>query len=330
MTFVPVWFTGFENGLVPEPTGWTSANSGGKTGSFYGSVTNSAASDVRATLWSLSSPFPQSDFYFGSWIYDVRQTSAAELRFNLSDGNILYVRNEGNRYNGYINSTLVGSGSINIDPNTWRHIQVHISITDSDGIFECLIDGSPNFSYIGDTKPAAATTVTNMSVVNLIANWIQPVGFYFDDMVVGTDGWPGDLRVDAMLPSADTATAEWTASTGGTNYECVDEVPPSNSNYISTTITGKRTILELGDFNATNKTPLALKVHARLAKSNAVTDTIKYGVISGGGTEQTVEQTVTTVFADYSTMLLLNPDGNIPWTDGSLDALKIVIESVVT
>lgn len=332
MAFVPLFFTGFEAGIMP-PLSVSGAESyivttPVKTGSYSARTFTSISGWGTATGWTLTLPTPQSDLYFGAWVYFTLDGSAKqELRFNLSDGNYIGIKPYSS-YNGYVNSTNTAIGTLGIAANTWRHLQVHIVVSDT-GTFECRVDGCVNFSYSGDTKPGTGTTIVSISEFGYGGGSVHNFGFYLDNIAIGTGDWPGDLRVDGIQPSADTATAEWTPSTGATNYACVDERPPSDTDYISTTVTGRRTILELTDFDVTNKTPMAVNVYARMNKSNAAVDTIKYGIISGA-TETVVDQQLTTVMTDYMTFLPLNPDGNIAWDDASLDALKLVFESVVT
>lgn len=316
MPFTPVWFTGFENG--------EGATAGGKTGSYYLSI----GGQWQYTFWTLNSFSPQSDFYFGTWLQANVDSSGygVHITFGLSDGNYLRLWFNGSFCYGDINGNSIGTPLIAFGSNTWRHLQVHIQVSDI-GLFECKIDGCSNFSYSGDTKPGVGTTVTSITFSQ--PDYRMGGNFSLDDMVIGTNDWPGDLRVYGLQPSADTATAQWTPSTGATNFGCVDERPPSDTDYISTTLTGQRTILDLTDFDTTSKTPIALNLHSRLWKSNAANDTIKFGLISNG-VETTVVQEVTTNPTSYKTFYPLDPNGNIAWSDGALDALQIVVESVVT
>jgi len=56
-------------------------------------------------------------------------------------------------------------------------------------------------------------------------------GFYVDNIVVDDAAWPGSTKIQAIVPAGAGNSTQWTPSAGN-NYECVDEVPPSESDYI--------------------------------------------------------------------------------------------------
>jgi hypothetical protein len=228
-------------------------------------------------------------------------------------------------WDGYINGDLVATGTVNTT-STWQHVQVHIIISDT-GTFDCKVEGSSNFTYSGDTKPGVGTTISYVQFYCPAPGGEGQRTMYCDDIAIGTGGWPGDLRVDGLVPNGDD-TAEWTPSTGGTDYGCVDETPANDADYISTTVTGERAVLTLADFDGVNKTPMGVTLLVRMCKDTANADTIKFGLLSDT-TESVVNQVVTTSLAYYSTFFQKNPDGDVDWDDAALDALKIVLENVI-
>jgi len=63
------------------------------------------------------------------------------------------------------------------------------------------------------------------------------------DVVIDDEDWPGESRVYGMAPSANGATIEWTPSSGE-NYQAVDEVPATTSDWVETAISGAIDIYE--------------------------------------------------------------------------------------
>ncbi|MBN1920929.1 MAG: hypothetical protein JW892_06770, partial [Anaerolineae bacterium] len=56
---------------------------------------------------------------------------------------------------------------------------------------------------------------------------------YYDNVVIGTGGWPGALCADALIiPKLDTARADLLPSTGSDHYALVDEMPPNDADYV--------------------------------------------------------------------------------------------------
>jgi hypothetical protein len=332
MPFAPLFFTGWESGnLVGDYYNerakytwpFTSIYTVSKTGS-YGLRCDS--SDENNTINATFSTFaPQSDIYIGMWIYP-GASEIPRIYIYLDDGNYLKVSiSASGVWSGYVGSTLVATGSLTMVSGSWQHIQIHLIVSNT-GTFDCKLDGSPNFSYSGDTQPGVGTAVSSIQLRTETA--ANAVAYYVDDLVIGTGDWPGDLRVDGLYPTSDTATAEWTPSTGATNFGAIDERPASDTDYISTTVTGERSIVELLDFSSANKTPFGINLVARMNRDTATADTIKYGVISGA-TESTVDQAITTTMAFYKTFFPLNPDGSVAWDAASINALQVVFESVI-
>lgn len=331
MAFVPVWFTGFEDGNLSRVTyayggAGTADLSHPYTGTYGFYILGPAGQVANATFTHGVADL--TDFYVALW-YKPNQggigVSQHNIYFYYADNNYCRLLLANNVWNGYVGANLVGTGTFVVSSG-WQHIQVHIVIGNS-GTFDCKIDGVSNFTYSGDTQPAAATTFQRLFLSMTESGWAAK-SFYVDDIAIGTTDWPGDLRVDAMILDGDTATAEWTPSTGATNYGCIDERPASDTDYISTTENAKRSIMTFSNFDNTNKTPLAINLLTRLGKSTAVDDKIKWGIISGA-VEDTIEQTLTTNLTYYSRFMQLDPNGNIEWTDGALDALQFVLESVI-
>lgn len=326
MAFVPLFFTGFEDANIDR---YTHAGclivSGTKHSGDYGlQVYNYAA------LGSLTFSFTgQNELYFGTWINSSDDSdNICNIYFYLNDGTYLKImQNSSHKLNLAINnSTVVASGAVQTYKNSWFNLQGHIIVNDTTGLVETFVDGLSNFSYSGDTKPGTGTMITSIKLVNEYGS-LGAAGDYYDDFVVGTGDWPGDLRVEVIVPNGDSSV-QWTRSAGATDASCLDEIPNSDTDYISTTGTGKRDILNLSNWNSVGKTPLALSLTVRMNRDTANADTIKYGLTSNG-TESTVNQALSVTPLYYTTLFNSDPDAAKAWTPAAIDALQLVLESVI-
>jgi hypothetical protein len=67
----------------------------------------------------------------------------------------------------------------------------------------------------------------------------QSVNFYYADVLVASDDYPGEGSIITLLPNADGHYTDWTPSGVGADYTMVDDAPPNTSDYlISTKVVG--------------------------------------------------------------------------------------------
>jgi hypothetical protein len=266
----------------------------------------------------------------GIWIdaqdgYD--DDDGIRLRFQLTSGEYIGLRWDATNhtFDAYVDGAKVADGSVSVGSNDWFNVQFKAVIADS-GSIDVLINGQSSISYSGDTLPVAAT-----AQVEYIYLWSDAETWYkyFDDFVwgYGTDH-PGDVRVDYLTPTADTAVDDFTASAGD-SFECVNEKPPNDgTDYISSSTNGHATELDLSDFTGTNKTIMGINVIAKAQEDAATAEQLGLGVDSNG-TDSTANRTLTTTWAYYENLIDDNPDDSLEWEDADLDALKVRVEAVI-
>lgn len=265
-----------------------------------------------------------SDYYVSVWCYPYEvfgTDQAMRIYVYLSDGNTVGVRIDTTGYwDAFVGNTNVASGTIQTN-NAWHHVQLHVIIADA-GTIETKIDGISDISYSGDTKPGA---VTDIDYVYLYGG-DQFDDSVYDDLSLGTGGWPGDIRYEALLPNADTATEQWDLSAGADSYALVDEVPPDDADYIYTGTDAKDTVVALADWDGTNKTPQFTTAWVRAWKDEAAGHQV--AVIDSDGTVTNVgsfQDLLTS--ATYLKKLMTTAPGGGAWTDADADNLQIGVRS---
>lgn len=160
------------------------------------------------------------------------------------------------------NGTTLATGVTNLIPSTWYHLSLDAVIDPTTGSFDVKLNGVTEISGSG---------VNTRATANSSANQVQVLGAgpgmtgasYIDDFVFGDNSGPsntaaiGDVRVEAILPTAAGAFSEWTPS-AGSNWQNVDDVPANDdTDYNSSaTATAKDT------FAMANVTPTAGTVKA--------------------------------------------------------------------
>jgi len=239
----------------------------------------------------------------------------------LSDTNTVGIRLDANGYwDAFVGASNVSSGTIQTN-NDWHHIQLHVIISDT-GTIETVIDGISDISYSGDTKSGS---VTDIDYIYLFGGEAFHSSHY-DDLALGTGGWPGDIRFDVLLPNADTATETWDLSTGSDSYALLDEVPPSDADYIYTGTDAEDTIVALADWTGTDKTPEFATAWVRAWKDEAAGHQV--AIIDSDGTNTNVGsfQNLLTSATYIKKLMTTAPDGGA-WTDTDADNLQIGVRS---
>ncbi len=254
-------------------------------------------------------------------------SGTVRLRFRLTSGEYIDLRWNGSSHtwDAYVDDTLVASGSVEVSQNDWFHTQFYAVISDS-GSIQVKVGGHLSIDYSGDTLPAGGNAAVDRAVIYCSGsgNILRA-----DDWVIGTGGLLGDLRCYDLRPNADTAQADWTPSTGSDHYALLDETPEDDSDYISADANGDADELGLGDFNESDMAPVAVVAWARAKADDATGAQLKVGVDSNG-TDDTTTVSLSTSWEYYSHVLDDDPDTSSEWTDSGVDALKLLVEAVIS
>jgi hypothetical protein len=172
-----------------------------------------------------------------------------ELR-NSSNSSMLQV---GRRATGILYYTIPGRITIDgtrlVPGDQWFCLQVYLNIASSGGRLIAYVDATQDVDYTGNTQ---ATTPANVAYLRL-GSGIAPV--YFDDVAVNNttgsinNSWPGRGGIYAVRPSGAGAYTEWSVSGASANWDAVDEVPPSTTDYVYTAEAGKIDTYQASDLS---------------------------------------------------------------------------------
>jgi len=263
--------------------------------------------------WTRTLDTARADLYIAFWFRP--DTGGRLYCLDNDDNELISLRWDNPYWNAHVDGVKVASGAIGTSAATWQHIQVHAVIGDS-GSIQTRIDGVSDISYNGDTKPGAATQVAKIRFYGLGGG-----GSYVDEAVWGTGGWPGDCGVD-FLPVNSDISAEMTPSTGSDNYACVDERPPSDDDYVSTT-SDATDVYGVENWDDAYKQPMMVTGVVRVKKADAGSDDkITLGFGDGVNTADGSAQTVLTSYEYRWHSSTTAPDGGA-WSDTDVDNLQL-------
>ena len=154
---------------------------------------------------------------------------------------------------------------------------------------------------------------------------------YFDDLYIldgtGTNNtFLGPCQVLGVFPYQDTATEQWTPSSGTTHFSLVDETLTDTTSYVTGT-SGQE------DLYLYNTTPLgtvnnikAIQVNTA-AKVSSGSASLSSLAVSGGNTASLAQTVAQTSYADERQIIEFDPAAGALWTVTSLAAANIGVKA---
>jgi hypothetical protein len=266
--------------------------------------------------------------YLGSYAWD--NNEYARVEFALADDKLVGVRfnSTDKTWDLYVDGVKVASGAVSLASQALHNLRIYGTIADA-GSMTVKIDGLTAISYNGDTKPGVSDQVEYVRFYAPDPGLSKSANMYLSSLSLN-DGAadPGDRRAQVLMVNGDDSV-QWTPSAGADNYAVLDQVPPSDDDFVETATNGHKDLLTLEDFGVTDITSIAgVTKFARAAKTTAGTQTLRNGVKSGA-TEDYTEHDLATDVLYYMHAMENNPDDSSPWADADLDALLALHEAVI-
>ncbi|KRT69321.1 MAG: hypothetical protein XU15_C0011G0147 [candidate division NC10 bacterium CSP1-5] len=224
--------------------------------------------------------------------------------------------------------TLVATGSVAIQLNTWYLVEVRIKIADAGGVLEVKVDGTVDATFSGDTKPGADTTFNLIYILHTGASVWRIDDFALNDTAGGVDdGYPGDGKVVMLTPNGNGDSSQLVGNDGNSvdNYLLVDEIPSdSDTTYVESATATEKDLYGMTTYTLeSGQTVLRLWVEARARELTAAGDGIQLGVKSGATESFSATRPIGTSYARYvGDDLKTDPNTAAAWTQGGLDALQ--------
>jgi hypothetical protein len=198
-----------------------------------------------------------------------------------------------------------------LQQNLWQHVSLRCKIDPTSGSVTLAVNGVDKGTFTGNTQNTANTRVdrfrVNMTANNErvnIDNWVIAAGLATDSLL------PVARVYGALMPNANVAV-QWTPSTGQ-NWQTVDEIPPSDTDYNSTSTSGNRDVFSHAAPASVGDTVLAVRVNAR-AYADA-SDQIQNLVRVSGTDYYGAAKSPTASYFSYGYLWQNNPATSSPWT----------------
>lgn len=261
MTLVKAW--GFEANTLLEldaygGTSLPSISSAQKRGGAYSCYLQGGVTGTEYVDWiQLNYPTAQSNSFLQVGMYPAQVYPSSKRFLRLYSGATIVATLVGT-ITGTVEVwtgdkvTKVGTSSNSIPLNAWSWLEIHslISTDAGTGKLGLRINGNLEVDWTGNTGSLNVTSFTMGTATQVInSGWGD---LYIDDVILndanGTrnNSWPNGLKVAQYKPTGVGTYSEWTPSTGA-NWQCVDELPPSITDYITAVLDGKRDTYQMED-----------------------------------------------------------------------------------
>ncbi len=226
---------------------------------------------------------------------------------------------------GGVSGTIVATSAAAFTTDTWNTFKIVVTLREaaSAGRVQVFANGSAVAAVdTGAGVDCRNTAINDFFSVTLSGGGASHVN-YFDDFYWTSTGLIPDepLFIPGLDPTSDTATVQFTPSTGADAYAVIDENPVSTADYNETTVAGDEDRLNLSNLPGTPVSVLAVKVAAHGTGDGTLTN-LRTLVESNGSTTYGTNQPVasgsySTVYDIYET----DPSGGAAWTPARIDAM---------
>ena len=226
-------------------------------------------------------------------------------------------------YRGNSNGTYLATGTTYI--SSWKTylIEIRYKPLDSGGVFTIKVDGVTDINYSGDTTSG----LENILKVRL---GDDPGGVYFsgyfDDFIVDDANWIGNTKLGIITPNGTGTTNNWTAS-AGTAYQCIDELAPSDTDYVYSNTVDQISTYAMTTIANMNSVK-SIQLQGRAAYEGSPTPTkIQLGVRASGTDYFATDLSPGVGFGMLTKILELNPADSAAWEQADIDALEIGVKA---
>lgn len=156
-------------------------------------------------------------------------------------GNIILKR-------GNFNGTTLVTSSNALITNTWYHIEVIVTVSNTVGTCEVKVNGSSS-GWINSTGLDLLNTGSTENINRILFTSMGINNTDFDDLWLDDATSHGDCKVVTLSPTGAGNSSQWTPSSGS-NYACVDESTPDTADYVETSTTTNRDSYAFGNLSS--------------------------------------------------------------------------------
>lgn len=307
------------------------------TGTYLGSVLRRVIPTPTATVgfcqryWLPILPNDPSHYVNLMSFCDISNTAHVSLQVETTGAISVY---RGDKGNGAGSVENLGTTAPVLTANAWHHVEAKVFISDTVGTVEVRVNGVTVIELTGvDTKNSSNSTIDQLRPNNCYhftasaapTLWTKDFVIWDDTGSVNNDFF-GSVSVVRLSVDADDSF-NWTASTGTTGYDLIDEVGPDDADYVEADSTPPAA----STFTLSNLPPDVTSVRGlvslvRAKKTDGGDGNLQVSLQSNAVDDLGSDRPITTADTYWWDVSELSPDTGVAWTPAEVDAAKIKID----
>jgi len=213
-------------------------------------------------------------------------------------------------------NVCVDSG-VSLTYSTMHRIQFYyLPRTDSSGRAVVMLDGTTIIDFTGQTANTTAQ-------ITKIALWHYGGTWYFDNVIMDDSAYPGVTYIQGITVTGAGSNTTYTPSTGS-NYTCVDEIPPSAVDYVYTDTANNIDTYTTSDVTGTLGTIKVVQVQiVAFCTGSTATPKMDAVVRVSSAEYSSTDIVLTTVPVEYVKVWELDPSTSVAWATSGINAMEI-------
>jgi hypothetical protein len=222
-------------------------------------------------------------------------------------------------------TTILATSTNIIYVNNWDYIAVDVGFDNTTGYIQVWINGVKDIDISNiDTQNTALSGCSRLALTSE-----KTLQIYFDDFYIADN--TGSLnntiipeaKVIPLIPSADTAQKDFTASTGSDNYAMVDEVTPDgDTTNVNASTNNAKDIYELSDLPAGTSDVYGVSTIVYARKDDTGVAYLNYGIKSGSTESFSLNNLLSTSYVHFIKFDETDPNTSSQWTYSTVNSLQ--------
>jgi hypothetical protein len=207
-------------------------------------------------------------------------------------------------------------------------IEFYLKLSPTVGRLILKVNGATEIDFTGDTAIGSSNEVTaSQFCIGYVSGLWYGVNNIYDDIVADDADWIGTTYIQALTVSGASADGaghtEWTPSVGD-NYECVNEIPYNDTDYVSTNATGNVDTYTFTDATGDILSINAVRIISRSKYQGSPEPTTQKHVVRLGGVDYSGEVISPPLSFGYVESLLeVNPADSAAWEESDVNAMEV-------
>jgi len=259
-----------------------------------------------------------------TFLLGIYQGGTIQIAFKLNSSGQIECYRSGNSTN------LLGTSSTSLTQNTFHYLEFKVKIHGSTGTVDVYLDGISILALTSqNTQATASATWDSFDLGVLRVSSGATMTWHFDDLYVADgsgSGWNdvvGDTRVDAVFPTSNGTTRDWTPSTGTDDYAVVDEAAANgDTDYLTGTAADDMVTMGFPNAPVAGADIYGLQVVAQARKTDAGTSGHKAVTRIGSTDYEGDEVGLASTYSFKMQPWDLKPSDATPWSESDFNAAE--------